>query len=377
MGIDLRDATPLYQQIIKDLKSKINTGELKIGGQVPSQHQMAKEYDVSLITVKKALAEMIREGVLFSRVGKGTYVARKPIKVDFSGNITFGLVLRDLKNPYFSRIVESIEEKVSHYGGNLLLATSSNRAEKEESQILHYRRIGVHGLLIASMTRQYRASPALRELHDDHFPYVVVSYIVDRDINYVGTDHELGAFLAGKHLIGLGYQRIGYINGEPGNILGEVRKQGFLKALKKYRKIFEERFEFRLRLRGGWLDYESGYEIGQKFAKLTDRPEAMFVYNDLSALGFEKALSDQGILVPNDVAIVGFDNIKEGATAKPPLTTVHQPTEKIGPIAVDMLLNKIKGEPVESRVTLKPHLIVRESCGAKVLKKLASKDIIA
>lgn len=366
MGINLQDATPLYQQIVNDIKSQISAGLLSVGEKMPSQNELARTYDVSLITVKRALAELINEGVLFSRVGKGTYVARKPPTGKLTEHVTIGLVLRDLQSPYFSRIVRSVEGEVSERGFNLLVSTSANQVEKEEGQIYHYRHIGVHGMIIASMTRQYRASGALRELHAENFPYVVVSYIADEDINYVGTDHEYGAYLATEHLIKMGYQSIGYINGEPGNLLGELRKKGFLSALARYGIPFNENFEFHLRQRGEWNDYTSGYEIGQTFAGLEERPRAMFIYNDLSALGFQKAVLDNGLQVPGDVAMVGFDNINQSVTAPVPLTTIHQPTEKIGPLAVDMLTRLIQRQPAERRIILKPTLVIRESCGSNM-----------
>ncbi|MFQ6618159.1 MAG: LacI family DNA-binding transcriptional regulator, partial [Fidelibacterota bacterium] len=170
--------------------------------------------------------------------------------------------------------------------------------------------------------------------------------------------------LATEHLIKLGYERIGYVNGEEGNLLGELRKKGYLRALHRYKKSFNEKFIFRLRLHGEWYDYKSGYEIGEQFSTLSERPDAMFVFNDLSALGFERAILDQGLKVPEDVAIVGFDDIKRGVVAPVPLTTVHQPTNQIGALAVETLKKRIEGGETPVRVLLKPDLIVRKSCGA-------------
>lgn len=364
MGIDFKKPTPLYHQIAEDIKNKIISGQLKVDDKLSSQQGLARLYGVSLITVKKALANLISEGVLFSRVGKGIYVARKSPSIDFSKHKTIGLVLRDLNSPFFSRIVESVEKNASKKGFNILLSNSSDLIEKEESQIHHFLNIGVSGLIIASMTRVYNASDTIRELHNENFPYVMVSYMEDEDIYYIGTDHEYGAFLATEHLIKLGYERIGYVNGEEGNLLGELRKKGYLRALHRYKKSFNEKFIFRLRLHGEWYDYKSGYEIGEQFSTLSERPDAMFVFNDLSALGFERAILDQGLKVPEDVAIVGFDDIKRGVVAPVPLTTVHQPTNQIGALAVETLKKRIEGGETPVRVLLKPDLIVRKSCGA-------------
>lgn len=364
MAIDLKNPNPLYRQIVNDILSQITSGHLKPDEQIDSHQNLARKYNVSLITIKRALNDLINQGVLYSRVGKGTFVARSTRPPRRQSRRTLGIVLQDLKSPFFSLIIHSFEEKAYNLGYNILLSTSSNRAEKEEDLINHFRDLGVDGLLIASLTHTYRAGPVIRKLHDEGFPYVMVSYVDDKDIYFVGTDHEEGAFLATQYLLELGYDNVGYINGEEGNLIGELRKAGYLRALQQKNKPFIAEFEFRLSPRGGWNNYKSGYGIGEKFVSLPNRPPAMFVYNDLAALGFEKAMLDHGLRVPEDVAIVGFDNIKRGRIAMVPLTTVHQPTDKIGQIACDVLINRIEKRPANVRTILNPRLIIRESCGA-------------
>ena len=139
--------------------------------------------------------------------------------------------------------------------------------------------------------------------------------------------------------------------------------------MKQHGKVFDEQCEFFLDLRGEWHDYESGYGIGKRFLELSDPPSAMFIYNDLAALGFQKAILDAGLRIPQDVAIVGFDNIKQGITTAVPLSTIHQPTEEIGQMAVDMLYKTLRGESTENRVILKPRLVVRESCGSQIIER--------
>ncbi len=374
MTIDFKNPTPLYVQIVNDIKEKISSGELKVGDRVSSQNELAATYSVSLITVKKALADLIKEGVLYSRVGKGTYVARKSTFANLKEYRTIGFVLRDLDSPFFSKILSNMEKVLSRNEFNLLLRSSDGNMEKEESQIQHFLELGVDGLIIASMSRVYFASSVLRELQQRDFPYVVVSYIADEDIAYVGTDHEEGAYIAARHLIDLGYPQIGYINGETGSLLGEVRRKGYMRALQEANLQFAPEFEYHLRLRGEWYDFQSGYEIGQEMVKTKRVPEAVFAYNDLSALGLEKALLDNGLRVPEDVAIVGFDNIKRGLTALVPLTTIHQPTDRIGELAAERVIRKIRGETVPLREILKPTLIVRDSCGARRLFPEKFKD---
>jgi LacI family transcriptional regulator len=369
MPINLHDSTPLYLQIVDDIKSKITEKKLKAGDQLGSQAELASLYGVSLITVKKAMATMIHEGIVYSRVGKGTYVAQSSRDVQEREDWTLGLVLRDLRSPFFSRIMHSVEDAAYKLGYNVLISNSSGEAEKEEAQIARFRKSGVRGMIIASMTHRYHATPTIRRLLYQNYPFVMVSYSADKDIPFVGSDHELGGYMATEYLIRLGYQRIGYINGENGNLVGELRRRGYERAHKEYGRRVDRRVMFRLRRRGEKYDYQSGYEIGKRFRRLEVKPDAFFVYNDLSALGFEDAILDQGLRIPEDVAIVGFDDIERGEHAAVPLTTIRQPTDAIGRRAVELLAKLTGGKDCPSRIILKPELIVRESCVARIKRR--------
>jgi DNA-binding LacI/PurR family transcriptional regulator len=373
--IDLKNPAPLYLQIADEIRQDIASGKLKIGDAIGSHQELADLYDVSLITIRKARNVLINEGILFSRIGKGTYVAQKPHKVDFERHKTVGFVLRDLQSPFFSKILYSVEKSLNSNHFNLLISSTANVFEKEESQIEYFLKIGVSGLVIASMSRQYHVTPIIKKLHDTGFPYAVVSYIADKNIYYVGIDHESGGYIATKHLLGLGCRKIAYINSKKGSFLGEIRKKGYIRALNEYGISYEKHLTFHLQKRGEWFDYESGYKIGEQFCHMISMPEAVFAYNDLAALGFEKAILAGGFRVPEDVAIVGFDDIRRSRIAPVPLTTVHQPTEEIGKMAVKIILDKINGKKVKSCGLLEPKLVIRESCGAKLQDKVSSEIV--
>lgn len=364
MSIDVRNSTPLYLQIVDDIKSKIAAKELKADDQLGSHAGLAAIYGVSLITVKKALTTLIHEGVVFSRVGKGTYVARPSLVSHVDAHPTIGLVLRDISSPFFSRVMHSVEDAAYKLGYQVLLSNSSGKAEKEEAQIAQFQKFGVKGMIIASMSHKYHATPTIRRLLRERFPFVMVSYLADEDVPFSGSDHELGGYMATEYLIKLGYERIGYINGERGNMVGDLRLRGYEKALKAHGRRVDRRVIFHLRRRGEWHDYQSGYEIGKRFRKMEVKPDAFFVYNDLSALGFEEAILAQGLRVPDDVALVGFDDIERGEYAAVPLTTVRQPTDSIGKQAVELLQNLMEGKGDCLRRVLKPELVIRDSCGS-------------
>ncbi|MGB2866832.1 MAG: GntR family transcriptional regulator [Bacteroidota bacterium] len=366
MEIDLKKPIPLYRQVADIIRADILSGNISAGDQLASHQKLAGRYKVSLITIKRALNELKAEGFLFSRAGKGTYVHQEPSRKLTLGTKTIGMVLRDLKSPFFSLIVHSVEEYASHKGYNILISNSAQQIEKEENIIRHFYDIGVNGLIIASMTHEYSAPPFLRTPHTENYPCIMVSYVKDPDIYFVGTDHEKGGFLAADHLLSLGHRTLGYINGEEGNAVGDLRKDGFVRALQQHDVPERDQFFFRLPLGGESNDYSSGYAVGEEFLSLSRKPEAVFAYNDLAGLGFEQALLDKGVRVPDDIAIVGFDGIERGQYAPVPLTTVQQPFDRIGALAVENLIKRIEGQPVNTKTVLDPTLIVRESCGAKV-----------
>jgi len=358
-ALDLQDPTALYLQIQKDIKRRIQNNELKVGDMLESQNELVKYYDVSLITVKKALSNLIAEGVLYSRIGKGTYIADPKRKLDLNKHKTIGVVLQNLEHPFFAPLISHIERRATTEKYNILLSSSAGNLDKEDSQIAHLVKIGTNGLIIASLSLEYVASKILRKLHENNYPYVMVSYVHDPDIWYVGIDHELGAFMAAEHLIKEGYKKIGIIHGGRKNILGEVRKNGWQRALNEYNINYSEKYIY-------YLDnvverYDSGYKIGKKFVHLKDRPEALIIYTDSAALGFQKAVLEEGLKIPGDIAIVGFNDIETAKHAAVPLTTIKQPIRQIGELAVQIVTARINKEDVPTRTILKPKLIVRDS----------------
>ena len=367
MGIDFRNPQPLHKQIHQDLVNNIQVGNLKVGDKLKTQYELVKKYDVSLITVKRALSDLINEGILFARVGKGTFVARRPSNIDYSKHLTIAYILKDLDNPYYHSMVSSVESNLSENKCNMMLYSSDNQRDREEQKIRYFIDIGVSGLILGSMSHSPFTSSLIIELHEKQFPCVMVSYTEDPSMCFVGTDQENGGFIATEHLIKTGYSDIGYVNGEEGNLVGEARKKGYVRALNENNLPVNKNYLYRIKIKGKRDDFKSGYDVGVEFCNRSERPRAMFIYNDLSALGFIDALAEFGLKVPEDVAIIGFDNIAIGRSSANHLTSVHQPTDKIGKLAVENLLKMIHGEIPDTPLnrSLNPELVVRESCGAK------------
>lgn len=321
-GIDFVNPTPLYEQIIVDIRNLIARGELQPGEKLPTHQELAKKYRVSLITIKGALKNLVAQQVLYTRVGKGTYVAEQtPRKNVRSDDRMIGLVLRDLKQPFFSMVVHSVEKRASELGYHLLLSSSSENIDREETQIERFRDLGVNGLIIASLSYQYRATEHIERLHNDNFPYVMVSYIHDPAYWYVGCDQEEGGALATEHLIGIGYRSIGFVHIGKGNLLSEVRKNGYARALAEHEIPYSSDLIYYVEPASGNAGtdrYQLGYNFAEKFARVPKKPEALFFYNDMVALGFIQGASEHGIRVPEDVGVIGFDDVQVARYASVP-----------------------------------------------------------
>jgi len=184
MVLDLHKPTPLYRQIVEEIKSQIENGDLKPHDKLASQQLLAQYYQVSLMTIKKALSELTNEHLIYSRVGKGSYISDRIRKKKFDEHMNIGVILRDLESPFFSQILESIEVKASELNCNLLMATSGNNPKREDEHIDRYLDLGVQGLIIACTSDRSHASKKVRQLHAASHPYIIISYMNDNDYQY-------------------------------------------------------------------------------------------------------------------------------------------------------------------------------------------------
>lgn len=362
MVVDHTNTTPLYVQLADVLRREIAAGVLPVGEKLGSIRELARRHDVSVITVKGALRQLSDEGLIVSRPRRGTFVTGASRTENTAPmNNVIGMVLTDVGSPFFSLVVRSAEQYARTHGYSILLGTASEAQDDENAQIMYFHRMGVVGLLVGSLTHKYVLPEALRQLSLSGFPYVMISYVNEPGAYLVCGDSEKGGFLAAHHLLQLGYRTLGNIDGEQGNLPGELRRKGYLRALNESGRSEDPKHHFRLSRGGEKHDYASGYEIGRSIAAMQDRPDALFAYNDLAALGAMQALLDAGLHIPEDVGIVGFDDIERSAYAPVPLTTIRQPTRAIGQKAMELLIARLYGKSVPQRTILETELVLRSS----------------
>ena len=278
---------------------------------------------------------------------------------------TLGLVMASMLNPFYTELAQGIEATAIELGYNIILCCTRSDVSIEKRYVNMLRSKGVDGILFTSA---HINDPNIPELAEEGFPIILVNrrtYLptVREKIDYVGVNNILGGFMAVEHLIRLGHERIGIIGGSSESSVGFERFEGGKKALEAYG--LEDMGGYFLE--GDFLK-RSGYEGGKRFIKMPNPPTAIFAENDYMAFGAYGAIVDEGLRVPEDIALVGFNDIEFTAMKGIELTTIGQKKSEMGAVAVRLLIERIEEEKVgpSREVILEPELIIRKTCGYSV-----------
>lgn len=270
---------------------------------------------------------------------------------------TIGLVLTDITNPALTQAAQSIELALAERGYSTLFATSNNDLEEEKRVIAMFQSRQVDGMLI--YPRSHRDLAHIRQLRRANYPVVLLVADPDAGVDAVSVDERRGAYRAVKHLIDMGHSRIGIIDSS--NPMGNHEKRdGYVLALTE--AGIEPDGTMSADPQGHSVI--RGYWAMDKLMRLANRPSAVFTANDSLAIGALRWTQKNDLRVPQDVAIVGFDNIEFAEHAATPLTSVNYEIKLVTDLAVARLIELIgtQGTLPDPSVTLiDPELIVRES----------------
>jgi DNA-binding LacI/PurR family transcriptional regulator len=284
---------------------------------------------------------------------------------------TVGLVIGDISNPFSTELANAVRETLSLKGFNLFICISEHSAKEDiaafEALVDH----NVDGLIIATRSNT-EGDDRLVGIADSGVPMVVVGRdFTHGSVDSISADNLSGGFDATQHLIDLGHKRIGFIGASFENRTRLKRLQGYVAALTKNKISIDERL-----ITGrkgttadapGYSTEAIGYEGMKRLLSLPKRPTAVFARNDFTAVGAISAAKEAGLRIPQDIAVVGFDDTPLALHTTPPLTTVRQPMKRQGQIAAEMLLRRISGDgEVETEhQILDCELIIRESTVAQ------------
>ncbi len=336
---------------------------------------IADDLGISKVTVSKVLrgrpdvGEETRKKVK-KRVRELGYQPNYQARA-LAGGKTFsiGLVVPDLVHPFFAEVAKGLGSVVRQSGRVLLLGSSEEDPAIENQEIAALLQRGVDALLIASCQRSSRSIKAVTSrkapcvLVDRNFP--------TSTLHYVGSnDYRIGE-IATQHLIDIGRRRIAHVGSENAST-GRERLRAFRKVMQASHLRVREDFVL-LRRRFEETSDRAGYEAMRQLLTARQLPDAVFCYNDLSAIGAMAAAIAAGLRIPEDVAFVGCGNFRYAEYLRVPLTSVEQSAQLLGETAGKLALDLVSSQPgVAKSLLLEPRLVVRESSGGAAISSAAA-----
>ena len=370
--VDKSSGKFFYQQFADILRKQVQGGQYKPGDPIPSERILSKEHGINRITLRRGIAQLIREGFLYSVPGTGTFVSdeeglQKAHTLSsgkrMSRRKNIACILRRLHptsqspilSPYYVGIFSTMQKEALKMG--CVLSFNFVTSIKDERDIARWAmENNVDGIIVIGGLDK----TTVMSLYDKKFPLVLVDNEMSKPaIDSVIPDNRLGGYLAVKHLTDLGHKRIAMIRAplqeQPASI---GRLEGYKEALQEAGIKYDDSLVIE-----GYYLVEEGYKAMEKILKKNPLPTAVFAINDEAAMGAMKAIREKTSLsIPKDISIVGFDNIEWAALSTPPLTTVNVPKEEMGAIALKKLVDRIEGRVgIATKEVIPVDLIIRGS----------------
>jgi len=286
------------------------------------------------------------------------------LKIGKSNDI--GVIIPNFSNPFYMQMISGIESVCRQRGYNPIFCSSNNDSQQELDNIELLRRKCVEGLILSSIRNDSRGAQMAMDLHRNVVLFDQKSAVDSCDC--VVFDFEGGGYMAIRYLLEKGHRRIAFLSA-PLEDRASRRAifQGAKRAVDEWGGDVELTLitsDVSVKDYAVW-EYENGRILAKKFLEIAPRPTAVFVYNDITALSVMTQLNAEGLHIPEDVSVIGFDNIINAEYTNPPLTTIRQPSFTTGAMATQIIFDKIGRNVTENcRVELKPQLIERKSVKA-------------
>jgi LacI family transcriptional regulator len=276
---------------------------------------------------------------------------------------TLGLVVTTLLNPFYAEITQAIIDRAKEEGYGVLASSVGNGGfEVEQHYALELLDRGVDGLIICSALRK---DPVISDLRKRGVPFVLTLRGIDegpsdQPVDFVGVDDRRGSAMITEHLLKMGHSRMALISGPQETSTGYCRLAGALAAFEARGLKADPSLIFK-----GDYSRRTGYKLALEIIRTKSEVTAIISANDIMAMGVLEAFAEKDIRVPDDIALVGFDDIEMAGLPGVELTTISHPMHTLGRLAVEQLLAKIKGESdnVVKKSIIDPVLVIRKTCG--------------
>ncbi len=366
--LDIVSVNPQYEasltsQLKRQLTWLIATGALKQGERLPAIRVMAGHLGIHYLTVRAAYRQLEAEGMIATRQGSGSRVlAYNPQRLArLAGETrthTIGVLLPSLSNPFYQAVLEGIEEAAGEEGALVFVGSTHDDPLVQARYFARMAVKDVDGILIVSQEADWLERDGFGEV-EKRLPVVSLDCPGDRGEGVL-IDLEGAGYLGTRHLIEHGHHRIGLVTYTARVDNVALIEKGCQRALDE--AGLEMRSEWIARV--GGFDIQAGEAGARRLLHGLDRPSAVFAITDLMAAGVLRIANLQGLRVPQDLALVGFNDIPLAGLLDPPLTTVRAPATELGCQGMRLLQRRINGElePPE-KILLPVSLVVRQSCG--------------
>ena len=332
---------------IRDVAERAGVSAMTVSRVINESPRVSRE---TRRRVKEAVAEL---GYVPNRLAR-SLSARK------TGAL--GLIVPDVANPFFTLVVRGAEQVAWRSGYHVILCNTQGDLDREREYLEDMIAFQVEGVLLAPVGD--RSRPNLRALGHNRVPFV----LVDRSVAGLETDLVQGDSVAGarrlvEHLIALGHTRIAMLTETNEVSTARDRLQGYRDALEAEGIPLSEQLVAETIA----IDPGNAFEATRRLLELSERPTAIFAVNNIAALGVVEAARAHGLAIPDDLALVCFDDLEYASRLSPFLTVMAQPAETFGTIATQLLLDRIAGQAGDRRrvVVLPADFVLRESCGAR------------
>jgi len=268
---------------------------------------------------------------------------------------TIGVVIADNRNPFYAEVLNGMEEAAREKNYHIILANTQKDYKKEEEAINLLLAKRVDGLLITPVQDK---DDDIKNLIDANISFVVVGRDFENiEVDAVYNDEVKGGFLATEYLIKKGYKRIALIDDFLYKSPAKGRLEGYKKALKKYRIPLDESL-----ISVGDINIEDGYERTKQMLEKKLDFTAIFAYNDMMAFGVMQAIKEKGLRIPEDIGLVGYDDILFSSIISPSLSTISLKKKELGIESVKLLISRIKGKHKKpKKMMLDLDLIIRQT----------------
>lgn len=351
------DSKHKYQILENWIRSRILDGTYTSGQKIPSENKLAEQFSISRQTVRQAISHLEKKGTLESRRGSGTYVA------EITRAMTIGYVATSITDYIFPGITSGIESVLTENGYSMTLGVTKNRVEIEHQLLLSLMNKGVDGIIVEG-NRSALPNPNLplyRELTDKGIPYVFINgYYEALDPIYVVTNDRKGGKLAVEYLYSLGHRRIGGIF-KADDRQGHERYAGFSEAVVSSSLPMDDDEVI-------WyttpdLDHIFAKSEESRLLRRLQKCSAVVCYNDQVAIRLIQVMLRNGIRVPQDKSVIGFDNSSISELSPVRITSVTHPAEMLGKEAARRLLDMIDSGSRSKPLVMDVELIIKDSTG--------------